>query len=252
MNFKNAVDNNKLEYFIKNASTRLISTVSHDIGDLLWCWMGTPTVERIEDIKKLFPYLADFVDFNKVVKRLKHLHKFKEKDTTIEEYIGVHISKIFPELEEIQNTFGNILDKLPKGIKKAELVLFPRAIEAAANADMEAAIYFAGQGEILLDSIEIKKEWHRNICIDIERGRPVDKVQEIVLERAKSRTISLSEASELLKFNNDLPRFFNFRDEEEDFIDATFFRATEWFDVKGFQPWLDSMAKDLSLSLIHI
>lgn len=246
MQFKNAIDKDKLNHFVNNASTRLVSSISHEIGDLLWYWMGNPTTERIDKIKKSFPYLVDFIDFQKIYPRLKHLHKFENGDSSIDKYIGVHISKIFPELKEVQNKFGNIIDKLPKGIKKAELVLYPIALEAGANADMEAAIYFAGQGEFLLDPIELKKEWHRNICIDIERGRPVGKVSELVLERAKSRTISLSEASELLKFNDDLPRFFSFRDEEEEFIDATFFRAIEWFNVKGFEPWVESMAKNLS------
>lgn len=246
MQFKNAIDKDKLNHFVENASTRLISTISHEIGDLLSYWMGNPTIERINQIKKSFPYLVDFIDFQKIYPRLKHLHKFENGDSSFDKYIGVHISKIFPELKEVQNKFRNIMDDLPKGIKKAELVLYPIALEAGANADMEAAIYFAGQGEFLLDPIGIKKEWHENICIDIERGRPLGKVSELVLERAKSRTISLSEASELLKFNDDLPRFFSFRDEEEDFIDATFFRAIEWFNVKGFQPWIDSIAKDLS------
>jgi hypothetical protein len=37
-------------------------------------------------------------------------------------------------------------------------------------------------------------------------------------------------------------------DEEEDFIDATFFRAVEWFGVKGFEPWLESFARNMSVA----
>jgi hypothetical protein len=88
---------------------------------------------------------------------------------------------------------------------------------------MEAAIYFASRSKLLLDAQEIKTEWHRVICIDIERGRPVGNLHDAVNYRAKSRTISLTEASEILKFNGDLIRFFGFRDEEEDFIDVCSF-----------------------------
>lgn len=246
MLIKYAIDKERLKNFIESASARLIANVRHEIGDLLSFWMGNPTIERIEGLKQSYPYLEEFVDFEIIFNRLNHLDKFENKESDFDKYIGIHISKIFPELEELEKIFENIIDELPNGIKKAELILYPIAIDAGANTDMEAAIYFAGQGEFLLDPIDIKREWHRNICLDIERGRPVGKIPNEVLERAKSRTISLSEAAEILKFNNDLPRFFGFRDEEESFINSTFFRATEWFNVKGFEPWIDSFSNELS------
>jgi nucleoside phosphorylase len=246
MKIKNALDKKNLNKFLRNANSRIITKIRHDIGDLLWFWMGTPTLERIESLESKYSYLNEFIDFQIVKERLSNIKDIEEKEEGFNKIIGIHISKIFPELEEIKNVFESIINDLPKGIEKAELVLYPIALEAGTDGDMEAAIYFAAQGEYLLDPMDIRSEWHRVICLDIERGRPISKVPEEIIERARSGTLSLTEASEILRFNDDLPRFFGFRDEEEDFIDSTFIRSVEWFEVKGFQPWVDSISNELS------
>ncbi len=251
MKIKNALDTTALDNFISKADTRTIAKIRHEIGDILWYWLGDPTIERIEFIEFCNYYMKEFIDFEVVKSRVSNIEEFRAEKKNYNSTIGIHISKIFPELEEIKKKFDNILDELPNGIKKAELILYPIALEAGADASMEAAIYFAAQGERLLEPIDIKKEWHRVICLDIERGRPMGKVSEEILDRAKSRTLSLSEASEILRPDEYNSRFFGFRDEEEDFIDATFVRATEWFEVKGFEPWLNSLLNELSTAFQH-
>jgi nucleoside phosphorylase len=243
-----ALDKQRLNSFISKCEARTIFTIQHEIAELLGYWMGSPSIERIEYIICSYSYLEEFIDFQIVKSRLDFLEQFEKKEANTNKIFGVHLSKFLPELVVVRDSFENSLLKYPQGIKKAELWLYPIALNAGANADMEAAIYFASRSELLLDAQEIKTEWHRVICIDIERGRPAGNLPDAVNYRAKSRTISLTEASEILKFNGDLIRFFGFMDEEEDFIDATFFRAVEWFGVKGFEPWLESFARNLSVA----
>lgn len=243
-----ALDKKRLNSFISKCEARTISKIQHEIAELLWYWMGSPSIWRIEYIISSYSYLEEFIDFQIVKSRLNFLEQFEKEEAKRDIFGGVHLSKFLPELVVVRDSFTNSLLKYPQGIKKAELWLYPIALDAGANADMEAAIYFASRSKLLLDAQEIKTEWHRVICIDIERGRPVGNLPDAVNYRAKSRTISLTEASEILKFNGDLIRFFGFRDEEEDFIDATFFRAVEWFGVKGFEPWLESFARNVSVA----
>ncbi len=248
MKYKDAIIYDKLEEFINSSSERQISTISYDLERFLIEWLGEPTLERIKDLQNAFPYLNHFIDFKIIINRfnkIKNLHnKNKSQNST-------HIAEVLPELEIVFGRFDDFINKLDSGIKKAELRLYPFAINAGADANMEAALYFAGQGEILLDPLDIKNIWHRGICKNIEIGNceciPSFEEQ----ERAKSISISLNEASEILKFNGRLRRFFSYYDSETDFIDATFFRAVEWFDVKGFEPWIESIANDYSEILIN-
>jgi nucleoside phosphorylase len=112
---------------------------------------------------------------------------------------------------------------------------------------VEAAVYLASRGyEGLVDVDTLRDSWHAAVCLDIEHGRAVRQVPEAVLERARSKTVSLAEAAEVLSFQGELPRFFSFLDQEENFIDAAMFRAVEWFGITGFEPWLKSLALELS------
>ena len=241
-----ALDKKRLNSFISKCEARTISKIQHEIDELLFYWIGSPSIERIENIISSYSYLEEFIDFKIVKSRLKFLEQFEKEEAKIDIFSRFHLTKFLPELVVVRDFFTDSLVEYPQGIKKAELSLYPIALGAGADADMEAAIYFACRSELLLDAQEIKKEWHKAICIDIERGLPVGNLPDAVIDRAKSRTISLTEASEILKFNGDLNRFFLFYDEEEDFIDATFFRAVEWFGVKGFEPWLESIARNVS------
>lgn len=241
-----ALDKKKLNDYISKCEAGTISKNQHDLNKFLFYWIGSPSIESIKYIKCSYSYLDEFINFEIVKKRLNFLDQFEKEEAKIDNFYGVHISKYFPELVVVRNSFTNSLLKYPQGIKKAELWLYPIALDAGANADIEAAIYFASRSELLLNAQEIRKDWHKAICIDIEREQPVGNLHDAVIDRAKSRTISLAEASEILKFNGTLNRFFLFHNEEEDFIDATFFRAVEWFGVKGFEPWLESLARNAS------
>jgi len=205
-----ALDKKRLNSFISKCEARTISKIQHEIDELLFYWIGSPSIERLENIISSYSYLEEFIDFKIVKSRLKFLEQFEKEEAKIDIFSRFHLTKFLPELVVVRDFFTDSLVEYPQGIKKAELSLYPIALGAGADADMEAAIYFACRSELLLDAQEIKKEWQKAICIDIERGLPVGNLPDAVIDRAKSRTISLTEASEILKFNGDLNRFFCF------------------------------------------
>lgn len=238
----NALDVSSMEKCINNLDPGIISDLRHDIGDYIYYWVGDPTEDAINYIFDKFPLLKKFIALDLVFQRFDYLDEFDRKP------LGVHISDFFPELVTVYDNCVERFNKLPNNINKAEFRLKPIACDALADADVEAAVYFASRGhKDLIDIDALKHSWHKAICLDIEMGRPVGKVPQNILERVRSRVISLAEAAEILKFNDSLPRFFAFRDEEEDFIDSAFFRTVEWFNITGFEPWMKSLISDLSL-----
>jgi nucleoside phosphorylase len=203
--------------------------------------MGDPTEQSLLSLRDIHPILGDVVNFDKVLARLSVLDKFERG------MFGVHISTFLPELESVEVQCLERVHQLPAGVAKAEGWLKPIAQEAGADADLEAAIYFASRGQRgILDPADLSLHWHAEVCHDIEQGNTIGKVPADVRRRARSKTISLAEAARVLRFGESLPRFFAFRDEEEGFIDVTMFRAVEWFGIAGFEPWLDSAIEDLS------
>ena len=63
MKREDALNIDKLNDFIENLDARSIAKIKHDIGDLLWWWLGTPTLERIINIQHSYSYLNELVDF---------------------------------------------------------------------------------------------------------------------------------------------------------------------------------------------
>lgn len=237
-----ALNHEQWQARIESLSPDEVFKLAQDLHLFLFYWMGEPTEQAISDVQRLFPILDEFVDFKIVLQRLEIIDSFKRS-----EHFGVHISTFFPELTKIRNALLARIALLPPGVDKAEGWLRSIVQEAKANSDLEAVIYFVSRGhKDVIDVTSLRNAWHSAICLDIERGMPVGKVADDVLERARSQTISLAEAAEVLRFSQLLPRFFSFRDEEEDFIDATLFRAVEWLGITGFDAWLKSFASELS------
>ncbi len=274
---KNALDKNALINTINNLSNEEVAKVIYDLHDFIYLWMGIKTRYLIKIIKKMstYSFFDRVIDFTIIYSRLKQLDEFNDKEVRVfnrfiddeiihsrlkqsDEYndkeVRDQFSKFMPELDEIEKHLFEKFNSLPNGIEKAELWLQPIATDAGSDSDVEAAIYFASRNKKeIINANNLKESWYESICNDVERGGilPRTKISKEIKKRAKSKTISLSEASEVLKDNrpNSLLRFFYFRDEEEDFIDSAFFRAVEWFSITGFEPWLDSLAHEISSGL---
>jgi nucleoside phosphorylase len=237
----NALSRKSLNAGLDQLTPEELFRLSHKLRNRIYFWMGDPTETTLLSLRDLHPLLGTVIDFDKVLSRLAQLEEF---DRSMR---GVHISASLPELLTVRDECQKRVDQIPPGIEKAECWLKPIAEEAGANADLEAAVYFASRNRPeVVDSNDLAISWHAKICHDIERGMPVGKPPKDVLDRARAETISLAEAASVLRFGDSLPRFFSFRDEEQEFIDATMFRAVEWFGITGFEPWLDGTSEDLS------
>ena len=168
------------------------------------------------------------------------------KEDDIDFILGESLSKKIPEFVELDTIFVNAFRKHPKGIEKTEAWLYYNALNTNTDSSLEALIYFYCKGEYLVESDQIKEMFRLRMCRLIERDGLYNKGKKAVIERAKKDEILLSEASELLTFNDRKPRLLYFNDNEEDFIDVTFFRTVEWLNLKGFDPWIESFARDIS------
>jgi hypothetical protein len=243
--FEMAFKNTNYMEFLENLPPESLFRLANNLGSTLFGWFGDPDKERIESLRTSMPVLGELLEFEKVFERLSLLDKFPRSD-----FSGVHLSSFFPELLLLEKNCISLTYKFSPGIQKAEYWLLPIAEKAAADADLEAAIYFASRGrEEIIDVNRLRDFWHTAVCDAILQGRPlVPLPPEPILERAKARTLSLAEAFDLMSQKDGfLPSFFSFRDEEEDFIDATMLRAMEWLDVTGFARWADGLVNGISL-----
>ena len=74
----------------------------------------------------------------------------------------------------------------------------------------------------------------------------LNKNRKDIIKKAKKKELSLSEITDLFTESNYFPNFLSARDEEEDFITATFFRAVEWLQLEEFSPWVNAYALEVS------
>ncbi|WP_419580247.1 hypothetical protein [Stieleria magnilauensis] len=239
--FRRAINRDAVEEIGEVLSQDELFELWSGLGNYFHWWIGDPTEGQLNEIEAEYPCLSSMIDFPKVVKRLERLHEFSRSS------YGVSLGEFFPELRTVYDQCVSAISTLPNGIDKSKSWLRVVAEDAGADANLEAAIYLASCGELdSFDVTRIRDRWYTHVCYDIERGNPVGKVPASVLRRAEERTISLAEAAKLLKFGDSMYRFFSFRDEEEEHIDQTMFRAVEWLGITGYDPWLESYIADLS------
>ena len=240
-----ALDEQKLSKCVASCNIRMLSKIWQDMHNLIYWWMGYPTLDRIMDIASKHPYLKEYIDFDIIFKRVEGVvFDTDNKKLTF----GVQLEEYVPEIIVVRDAFREAFIHIPNGIEKTEAWLYPIALDAGADADIEALIYFACKGELLVDSDVVKEKWFNAICIEIEHDSLYNKDDTIIIERAKKKLIPLSEAAELRSFTGGLPYFFSYRDEEEDFIDASFFRGVEWLGIKGFEPWVQSLSENITVA----
>jgi hypothetical protein len=241
---KNALNIEKMNAFIASSTSRIKSKIWQFTSENIWSWMGHPSVELIDAIKNRIPELSKFIDFDIAKSRIPtHIQVKDEKKF----WGDVQFKEFFPELIIVRDKFQEAFVSLPSGIEKTEAWLYPWALEAGANADVEALIYFKSQGESLVSSDEISQIWRQEICIDIERDILLNRNNTSVIKKAKDKKLSLVEITDLFVDSNYFPEFLIVRDEEEEFITPSFFRTVEWLQLKEFDPWIDAYAQEISI-----
>jgi len=242
LKLKYGLKDNELKLWLNSLSLENASIFNSQIHNLLWSFIGNISLELIDSIWNEFEFLDSICEKSIIYSRFDIIESFDKSR------FGIHLSEFFPELKKIQTELHEKLDNESSGILRAELFLLPVALDSGADSSTEALVYFASKGRLLLTAKEITKRWHQIICYDIQRGSIFKVIPEKIKERAKDNLIPLSEAAEILIYNGELPRFFGFRDEEEDFIDVSFLRTIEWLNVEGFDNWVKSTINNILTS----
>jgi hypothetical protein len=135
-----ALSQTALDAGLDQLSAEELQDLLHQSRSRIYYWMGDPTEQSLLSLRDMHPLLSKIIDFDTVLARLSSLEKF-DRGT-----FGVHISSFFPELVTVRDRCLERVHQLPAGVAKAEGWLKPIAKEAGADADLEAAIYFASRG----------------------------------------------------------------------------------------------------------
>lgn len=238
----NALDQNKLQQVVSSLNLDELCVNFDYLLGFLHFWFGVPNKETFKSLQSSVPILDKFLDFKIIFKRLDTVTDYKSK--TLE---SVSMAKFFPEIVDVRNKLLEAIENHPPGIQKAVSRLKPIALDAGAYIDVEAATYLSCIGlSDLVNADEIISRWHRAICFEVTIGKPIEKIPPLLKEKAENKTLELSKAAEILTFNDSLPRFFGFRDGEEDAVDAVFVRAVEAYGIQGFEPWVKARIEELS------
>lgn len=236
------LNKDKMNNYIASATSKEISRIWQFTSETIWRWMGVPSIERIDAIQSNIPELKVFIDFDAIRGRLP---VFPEQDDSMP-WVTVKFEDFFPELVEVRDQFQKAFIAIESGVIKAEAWLYHSALEAGANADLEALVYFRSQGETITTSTDISENWINWICTDVERDFMLNRGRKDIIKKAKNNELSLLELTDLCKEADYFPNFLSARDEEEDFITATFFRAVEWLQLEEFGPWVDAYSHEVS------
>ncbi|TYO69965.1 prenyltransferase/squalene oxidase repeat-containing protein [Rossellomorea marisflavi] len=234
------LNKDKMNNYIVSATSRDISRIWQCAAGTIYWWMGVPSTERIDAIQSNIPELKVFIDFDAIKERLAVCAEQDDSNP------WVTVNDFFPELVEVRDRFQEAFIAIESGVLKAEAWLYYSALEAGANADLEALIYFQSQGETITTSTDISENWINWICTDVERQHSLNRGREDIIKKAKNNELSLLELTDLYKEADYFPNFLSARDEEEDYITATFFRAVEWLQLEEFGPWVDAYSHEVS------
>lgn len=243
-----ALKEEKLTQFLDTLDLEHLTQLAHDLETHIsfWRWMANPIEERIRWLAKSISLLGEVIEFAVVQDRYDYFSSIE--DTSNKE----KLSSILPELREIYNQVLTRINQAPQGIHKAECWLRPIAMQARADGDVEAAVYFASRGyKDILSVDQMWNAWHEQVCETVER---YPNVSEEARERAQTKTLSLAEAVDILsdtklgyqRFAWNNQRLFGYLDDEEDSIDVTMFRIVDWCEITGFEPWLKALVSGLA------
>jgi len=216
--------------------------VRHRLGTTIYWWLGMPSVPRVQAIWDYIPELAQCLDIGVLEARIGRVGSVPKG----EELFGIPLDNFAPEFREVHSACVSAAATASATVReRAEAWLRPIAVEAAADSDLEAAIYFASRGDPSVTSASgLRDKWYGAVCQDVERiGHHAASA---LIEQAKQRSITIPDAAGCLSRFGHLPRFMAFRDEEEEFIDSTFLRAVDWFAIPGFDPWVDGALAEIS------
>lgn len=245
-----------MEAFIESENIRLISKIWHKTSDMIYFW-GMYTLERFfEIVDASIPEIYTFIDIEKIKENAYKTREDRLKSKPVSDKpqpcdflpLGFEseIEDIFPDFTVIRDSFQKKFISFPSGIEKTEAWLYPIALDTGADAELEALIYFYSQGEQLVSSDKIRSKWIDALCLRVQRDTLLNKSDKRIIEKASNKELSLMELADIYSGSYYSPEFMSARDEEEDFISATFFRAVDWLQLNEFAPWVETYAQEIS------
>lgn len=255
VNLLSCINKEKMENFIIEASPRLLSKIWIFATELIYNWGMYPLEGIFQVIDSYIPEIYDFININEIKNRFQKTEKIRLNEKSNSDKIEIHkflplgfrsdIKEDMPELIKIRDAFQEAFVSVPSGLEKAESWLYPYALKAGADSDLEALIYFASKGELLVPSHELSETWRKKICSDVESGW-LHSSDKKIIEKAKKNELSIIDLAEIFRHSIMFPNFIHAYDNEEDFITTTFFRTMEWFQLNEYEPWADVFAQEIS------
>jgi hypothetical protein len=244
-----------MKEFIRAASPRLLSKIWIIANELIYYWGMYSLEGAFQVIDSYIPEIYDFININEIKNRMQKLEKkeFNEKSNNekpeIYKFLPLgfqsDINEDIPELITIRDTFQEAFISVPSGLEKTEAWLYPYALKAGVDSDLEALLYFKSKGETLVPPHELSETWRKKICSDIASGC-LHSDDKKIIEKAKKNELSIIDIAEIFKHSITFPNFLQAYDNEEDFITTTFFRTMEWFQLNEYEPWADLYAQEIS------
>jgi len=236
--------------FIQVASARQISKIWIFTHEIVYYW-GLKSLEEIfQTIDIFIPEIYEFVDIAKMKKRSYEIKKNRLVEKSVSNILPLgfnsfYIEDTIPEMVTIRNEFRKAFVSVSSGIEKTEAWLYPYALKAEADANLEALIYFKSKGESLISSNKLSEIWRKSLCKLVESYDFLHRNNDVIINKAKKKELSLVELAQIYK-NTNYYFFQRTREVESDFIFSTFFRAVEWFELHEFEPWINVYTQDVS------
>jgi len=250
MGMKKAINAQKLNEFINAKSVIEISILTDEIEECRSFLenqfiTNCPLIDGVKEVFKNHPFLNEFIKKDIIINRIKIS---KGAQTYLH-----FCDELFPELREIGEKFAKRIIDLPKGIEKAEAWLYPLAFMADATERIEALIYFTSRGKQLLENDVIKKRWLSKICHDICDNEYKINFSKEIINKAKTETLGIEEFNRAVYNYIYVPNFFKVPNYISDLANnplilgcnnTIFFRCIDWFEISGFDIFIDSLVKD--------
>lgn len=251
------LDNDIMEKLIRSANARTISKIWIITNEIIYYW-GLRSLDNIfHDIDNLIPEIKAFLDVKSVSQRAYQTRTDRIKEPSDSNRPSIAeisplgfrtetIKDTIPEIAMIRDRFRDAFISLPSGVEKTEAWLYPSALTARADADLEALVYFKSKGEDIVQAANLSETWRRSLNADVENDTLLNKKDQTIIEKAKINGLSIYELSGLYIDAPFAPFFIHAYDNEEEFILPTLFRTVEWFELNEFDPWLVRYANEIS------
>ena len=251
--------NGALDKWLSSAGLPEIYLYRSRLHTSTYWWLKEVNETNVNEFFNALPWLDLFLSRPLVLKRLANKKALLDELSKGEQggpskHFGLSISNLIPEIREIQISIGKFLDLSNTSYKeKSEAWLYSVSMNTNTHADYEAAVYLKSRNLPTVSAEDIEADWYSSICFDIcRKGNSYgEKLEPTTIEAAEARTITLKAAADALTWFGGVSPFRTFRDEEEDFVDATLLRTADFFQIGGYDAWWKSAISTLSAGPVN-